>query len=477
MSKAVIRHVVVLMLENRSYDNVLGGLYLDPDQPAPPGQIGLDGLVAGSLPSNADPGRGTRLVMQPAADTTVPAIDPGEPFADMAQQIWGLAQKPSASENPTSAGPLGMMGGFTTNYAQLGGGRNPQDVMTYLTPQQVPVTAFLASNFGVSDQWFGSAPTHTYANRAFAHCGGPGVFPTGWSEAGSSYLDDTDYYRVHPFEFGYDTVGLSSIFAQLDAKLGTSATPNWKVYFHDLANALVLQDVFPCTASEANVNFGSFDGSDYDGAVPKPFKTIGSTFLEDAATGRLPPYSFIEPRYLSNYAPTKLPPNSNHPGVGMLPSLDHYPPTDVTNGEVLLATVYNALATSPQWANTLLIVTYDEHGGLYDHVTPPAATPPGPLVPPAGENGYPFDSFGPRVPALIISPWIPPGSTVRPKSVPFDHTSLIKTVWEVFDLDTPTRTCLTQRDASAESVLGALTLQAPTNSPGVVDVPRPTPTS
>ncbi len=476
MTTAEIKYIVVLMLENRSYDNVLGGVYLDPSNPAPEGQSKLDGVVLNSVQqSNVDPTSSTAglLYMQAATNTTVPAIDPGEPFEDMAQQIWGLSKKASIGENPTVPGPLGMMGGFTTNYVQQGTGGNAQDVMTYLTPDQIPVTAFLAKNFAVSDQWFGSVPTHTYANRAFAHCGGPGVIPPGHVDAGKSFLNDADYYLIHPTDFGFNTVALPSIFDQLELMpLPSNGMPPWKIYFHDLANALILQKVYNCSQSETNVNVGTVDDSDWGSGLPKSFNSVASSFVTDIANNTLAPYSFIEPRYLSNYAPTKVAPNSNHPGVGKLPSIEHYAPTDVTNGEILLATVYNALVKSSLWPNTLLIVTYDEHGGLYDHVSPPqTATEPGPSVPPARFNGYPFNSFGPRVPALIISPWVPAGSTVRPVSVPFDHTTIIKTVWETFNLSTPTTPYLTLRDNAAESVLPALSLTSASNNPGPVAVP------
>lgn len=476
MTTADIKYIVVLMLENRSYDNVLGGLYLDPSNSAPPGQSTLDGVVLNSVQqSNVDPGSSTGglLFMQAAANTTVPAIDPGEPFEDMAQQIWGLSTKASIGENPTVPGPLKMMGGFTTNYVQQGTGGNAQDVMTYLTPDQIPVTAFLARSFAVSDQWFGSVPTHTYANRAFAHCGGPGVIPPWHLEAGKSFLNDPDYGLIDPWDFGFNTVALPSVFDQLETMPAPSnGMPPWKVYFHDLANALLLQKVYKCSQSETNVNVGTFDASDYGAGVPPKFQAIASSFLDDISQNKLAPYSFIEPRYLSNYAPTKVAPNSNHPGVGKLPSFEHYAPTDVTNGEILLANVYNALRNSSLWPNTLLIVTYDEHGGLYDHVPPPQnATEPGTSVPAARLNGYPFNSFGPRVPALIISPWVPAGSTVRPVNVPFDHTTIIKTVWETFNLSTPTTPYLTLRDNAAESILPALSLSSPSNNPGPVQVP------
>ena len=115
--------------------------------------------------------------------------------------------------------------------------------------------------------------------------------------------------------------------------------------------------------------------------------------------GLLPSYSFIEPRYFVSRFRDKVP-------------NDQHPPTNLIHGEKLIADVYNALRAGPNWTKTLLIITYDEHGGTFDHASPPSATPPGP---PYGD-GFTFNRFGARVPAVLISPLIPPGSVIRPPS-------------------------------------------------------------
>jgi phospholipase C len=467
MATSPIQHIIVLMLENRSYDNVLGGLYLNGNTP-PPGQADLQGLMGDEW--NVNPATTLKnplpnITIQPAQNTTVPAVDPGEPFADMAQQIWGLPVAPSEDANPISSGALGMMGGFTTNYALQPGSPPAQDVMTYLTPDQVPVTAFLAKNFAVSDQWYGSVPTQTFPNRMFAHCGAPGA------DDGSSYLNDSDYVTVRsPLAIG--SVSLPSVFSQLDTVFGTEGSPNWKVYFHDFPNALLIDYVVSKAQSTNNANIATIDNTDWGDAVPWFLGAAPSTFLEDLANNTLPKYSFIEPRYLTDFAPAGLPPNSNHPGAGYVKMPSNPQATDVTNGEILLATVYNALYKSDAWDSTLLIVTYDEHGGLYDHVSPPQnAVAPGASTPPAYYNGFEFKHLGPRVPALIISPWVAPGSTFRPSKTPFDHTTIIKTLWDCFALGTPSQPYLTDRDDAAESVLGVASLQSASNNPGEVTVP------
>ncbi len=153
-------------------------------------------------------------------------------------------------------------------------------------------------------------------------------------------------------------------------------------------------------------------------------------FFEDVQNGTLPEYSFVEPRCL-------LPPiESQHPTAG------------VAGGDALLRRVYEALAANPNvWESLLFIVTFDEHGGFFDREKPPAATPP---FAGAGQSNFGFDVLGPRVPAVVVSPFIPP-LTVDPEA--HDHTSVIRTLWELFDLGEP----LTARDAAATSVLHLLT--------------------
>jgi phospholipase C len=169
-------------------------------------------------------------------------------------------------------------------------------------------------------------------------------------------------------------------------------------------------------------------------------------FAEDAGKGDLPTYSFIEPQYFDFF-------NS--------PANDQHPPHDVGLGEMLIADVYEALRASPAWVNTLLVVLYDEHGGIYDHEFPPAAVPPAPPAP----GGFAFDRLGVRVPALLVSPWVARGKVV---STPFDHTSVLKTLREMFRLGSQ----LTDRDGAAATFETVLDESQPrTNTPATL--PRP----
>lgn len=214
-----------------------------------------------------------------------------------------------------------------------------------------------------------------------------------------------------------------SLFHRLE-KRGQS----WRVYFHDFPQSSLIGDIW----LYAPAHFRFFD-----------------EFLADAKAGTLASYTFIEPRFFPDAI------------LGHMPN-DEHPPHNVAYGEQLIAAVYNAVRSSPYWKQTLLVVTYDEHGDCYDHMPPPRAVPPDVHE----QYGFSFDAYGVRVPAVIVSPYIAAGSKVRaPKSAqgespPFDRTSLIATVRALF---LPGETSLTARDAVAPDLLGALNLATSAN--------------
>ncbi|MGB6697168.1 MAG: alkaline phosphatase family protein, partial [Methylocella sp.] len=173
--------------------------------------------------------------------------------------------------------------------------------------------------------------------------------------------------------------------------------------------------------------------------------------------GVLPNYSFIEPRY---YTDIRLfPPQFNLPN-------DMHPPHVVCFGDQLVATVYNALRGNVEaWKKTMLVIVFDEHGGCYDHAPPPKAVPPG-LVVGHNPNRFAFDRYGVRVPAVIASPYIQPGTILRPSdnypedgATPFDHASVINTLRHRFELGDP----LTARVETAPTLERVLNLDAPEN--------------
>lgn len=390
---ADIQHVVVLMLENRSFDCMLGRLY-----PNDANYRGLTLSEYNNYNSNAY-GVWNDIGMSPST-ATIPDPDPGEMFADMNTQLFGVEIRPNTPPD---------MSGFAKSYAtQKGKGiYAPSAVMHYFTPEQVPVISALARTFGVCDQWHASAPCQTWPNRFFAHTG-----------------TSLGHVNNHDFSIPFDA---PSIFGRLQ-----DAGMSWRVYFHDMPQSILLKDVW----LHAVTHYRGF-----------------SQFLADAHSGALPNYSFIEPRYFADMFGAFIP-------------NDEHPPHNVIYGETLMATVYNALRGSTSWKNTLLIITYDEHGGCYDHVQPPDATSPDSAIGPVPDK-FAFDAYGVRVPAVIVSPWVPAGSKIRnpqggdgKSGTPFDHTSIIKTVRELF-LNGGGQ--LTARDGAAPSLMSALSLPDATN--------------
>ena len=381
-----IDHIVVLMLENRSFDSMLGALY--PPSPS------FDGLAGSEF--NLD----SQGVAIPARNISgsdpitmsTPTPDPGELWLDINMQIFGTSGVPNAASAPT-------MSGFAKNYmAQVAvapGNYDPKGVMHHYSVEQVPVISNLARQFSVCDRWFASAPCQTWPNRFFVH--------TGTAHG---------YENNDPTHFPYT---METIFNRFEL----AGTEDWKIYFHDIAQSKTLTETWLLSD-----HFHFYE-----------------QFQNDAKNGTLPAYSFIEPRYFSEWS---------------MPN-DQHPPHVVTLGEQLIADVYNSLRGGPGWTKTLLIIIYDEHGGCYDHVSPPAASPPSSLA----SQPFNFDRYGVRVPAVIISPYIKQGTVLRPPgTIPYDHTSVIATLRKRYpELGAP----LTSRDAAAPDLDNALTLLAPTN--------------
>ena len=407
---AAVDHIVVLMLENRSFDHLLGFLYTDAGNTSPAGDP-YEGLTGSESCPGSDGTAVPVLRLTPAtADLYFyPGADPGEGYAATNDQCYGSQQAPAA-------GAVAPMRGFVTNYAQaiqdnrskgwyVFPGTAESWIMGCHTSETLPVLSALARGFCVCDHWYGSVPTMTMPNRAFL-CAG----------TSQGQMDD----QTKKF-----TVG--SIFGAL-----TQAGVPWKIYGYDTP-PLTKSD-FPDTSSAPLTNFGLF-----------------TDFQTDAQGGNLPAYAFLEPSWGSDG-------NSQHPNY------------NVALGEQLILDTYRALRDGPGWDSTLLIVTYDEHGGCFDHVSPPwGATPPDSTP---GEYGFDFTRFGPRVPAILAGPMVPPGTVYRVPNgtTPFDHTSVLATVEHRFGLGP-----LTERDAAAPDVGGALTLSTLRTDDPLAGVSAPTP--
>ncbi len=411
-----IDHFVVLMLENRSFDNLLGGLY--PKSAAFDGvdgsesNIGRDGTV---YPLRAMPPEAS------IANLTVPNPDPGEAWSDINLQIFGPRQVESvANLNRPKPDAAADMSGFAESYTDVNGDPprgdyNPQHIMSRYDPaQHVPALAQLAKAFAVCDCWFASAPCQTWPNRFFLHTG---------TAAG---YENNQTGNVLNFT-------MPTIFNAFD---NAHQRDGWAIYHHDVPQTLTLSKL-----RGRLQNFHMFD-----------------KFLKQAADGTLPHYSFIEPRYYSDIG--GFPPRFNLPN-------DQHPPHIVTFGDELVASIYKALRSNIEaWKKTMLIIIYDEHGGCYDHVAPGRAAPPGHVPGDNPEPEFLFDRYGIRVPAVIASPYIQAGTVLRPSdeyprdgATPFDHTSVISTLRSRFNLGN----ALTARDAAAPTLERVLNLDLPIN--------------
>lgn len=394
-----IKHVVVVMFENRSFDTMLGGLYsggagsTGSTQPAhflpaggtpPP----FDGLKPGL--SNLSKTGGTVLASMPAATATLPDPDPQETFANVRIQLLGNAQ----GDSP--------MSGFVLNYESTAT-TDASQVMQCHSAGQLNVLSTLAREYAVSDAWFASVPSQTWPNRAFAHAG-----------TSNGHVDNGS--PPDPFDWQ-----LRTIFNVL-GDVGAS----WAVYSDALVAPSLTLTMFPTL---------------WDAKYKPNFQRF-SAFVSACQNNTLPQYAFIEPRFL-------LDPNDQHP------------PHDVYAGERFLYDIWSAISTSPAWPETLLVITYDEHGGTYDHVLPPANAVPPDAASNPGDQNYGFDSFGVRVPAVVVSPYIAAGTVFRAAgTTPYDHTSILATLRDWLDI-APADMLASQRVAAAPTLAPLLTLDTP----------------
>ncbi len=351
-----IEHIVVLMLENRSFDHMLGYLSLEG---------GRDDIV-GLREELANDHDGRRYPVR-HLETTAIADDPDHSARSVDLQVGG-----------------GEMNGFVASYARTlsrHGVRNadPGRVMGYYNAADVPVYDHLARQFAVCDHWFSSVPGATWPNRLYALCG-----------RAARSRDDLPHnlppmYNQPSFVRHLDACGVS-----------------WRWYSFEVGT-LRLADAHYALGHHDNFAFFSRANLNWKAELEFRIDTLAPGFLEDAARGTLPSVSWIDPNF-SNFNPIGFQPNDDHA------------PADIKDGQELVLAVYHALATGPQWEKTMLIIFYDEHGGFYDHVPPPAAP---------DDNRRTFGRYGVRVPALIVSPWTEPGSVA---TTVFDHTSIMKTI-------------------------------------------------
>jgi phospholipase C len=396
-----IRHIFVLMLENRAFDHMLGfssivGANAETGKPT-----AISGLTGDESNTWAEV---VYSVSHPAVDPMT--IDPCHEFLCVLEQLCG-----HDAVYPHGGGqyPVISNSGFASNFATAVNSPSPGDVMKCFTSEQLPVLSALAKEFCVCDAWYCSMPGPTWPNRFFA---------LGGSSAGLDHSPTTEemgeWESVNGFKFQH-----GSIFERRKGLKHLEEKLKWRIYggnvvftFAHALKEIHLWDVRRYTDFAKDVGAEKYDAE----------------------------FTWIEPNYghvLTNYEKG----DSQHPLDG------------VAGGEALIKATYEAVRNSPLWESSMLIITWDEHGGFYDHVAPPSTMPPADNIEfgSANKYGFRFDQLGPRVPAVVISPLIPQ-NVIDHRT--YDHTSILATTEKCFDLQP-----MTERDRNANDLLKLATLE------------------
>lgn len=379
-----IKTIVVLVMENRSFDHMLG--YLNRRNPH------IDGLSG----SEFNMVNNRTIFVSDTAEFVDP--DPGHSYQAISEQVFGLGMP---FEDPPP------MSGFATNAESLTPGMST-NVMSAFRPEVVPVTTALAMEYTVFDRWFASVPSSTQPNRLFVH--------------------SATSHGLMANQEGILAAGLPQRTIMEDV---ADAGLTFGVYYQNLPTLLFYSNM---RLAKYTSNFMDYDPN----------------FKAHAAAGTLPNYVVVEQRYFD---------------MGRSPANDDHPSHDVSQGQVLLKEVYETLRASPQWESMLLVITYDEHGGFYDHVPTPVIGVPSPdgIVGVAGTYSFKFDRLGVRVPTIAVSPWMPKGFVEHKASGPmapfsqYEHSSIPATVRKLFNLQSPH---LTAREAWAGTFEHLVTQQA-----------------
>lgn len=453
-----IDHVVVVMLENRGFDHVLGMLYDTANGDRPRRMVPADAEVYGQhadsefeglagLPPDAcvnTHGNVTTGPIRGARSPKTPRFNPHEDFVHILAQMYdedpgdmadadtrdGRLKDDGVYRRPTMTG---YIEDYVDSIEHHGGVRNPSDgdireIMEMYLPEQLPVLNGLARSFAVSDMWFCSVPSQTNTNRAYYLSGTARGLVT-------NTFYEPERIKQHADSLPADTATIFDLMDKADWMYFWQA--KWPPLPKDTSRYnQYLRYMFPNYQSGAyNDNFAKLDD-----------------FVQRAEGGRLPKLSVIEPawgggdmfrhRYVS---PMDL------RGRKFSQGNDMHPPSQLTQGEDLLREIYEAVfVRGAARDRTMLIITFDENGGTFDHVPPPGATPIPPIDQsptrheraPAGyegpnmdpdtgtQFGFTFDMYGIRVPTIVAAPFVAPGTVFRSSTpgVPLDHTSLISTI-------------------------------------------------
>lgn len=444
-----IKHIVYLMLENRSLDNVLGWLY---DKDAPKHSFPetdkphYEGLKENTY-FNLDAHGNKHYIKKGTSGMSVPTHDPNEEYEHVNFQLFMNQQTPTdPSISPT-------MGGFYQDYYTWYD--LPDEIMQTYTPDQLPVLNGLAKNFAVSDGYYASIPTQTNCNRAFAATGNSLGYRKG-SNVLTAWVNNY-FGSLDPFELEV-TFSERTMWHVLN-EYGMDTPDDWMIYYSEQWH-----DGFCFTRDLLD----QLQNSQLD----PHFDSI-NTFFASAKAGTLPKFCFLEPTW--GLKKWEIGWNGN----------DYHPPCNLTEGEKFLYSIYKALTSNvAAWNETLLIINFDEHGGTYDHMPPRwGALPPwsgafDTRKPQVYEQDFKFDRFGVRVPLLLVSPLVEPSTVFRsrPGGQPYDHAATIATILELLGLKDRSQWRLGNRVFHAQSFKHVLSRLSPrTEIPAICD-PLPLPT-
>jgi phospholipase C len=437
-----IKHVVVLMMENRSFDNLLGWLYNRENDPpykeVPTGQT-FEGL---DRATKEIPWRGKMYGARHGTDMTQPYPDPNEEYAFMYRQMFDKDFDPK-KHVPDKAGQMPAMDGYMTDYetavTRHGGDlKQVEAIMNCFRPTDVPVISQLANSFTVCDHWYASLPSQTLANRCFVHAG----TSRGHVNNSSDATRHASWVSTAP-----------TIFSMMK-----KANIAWRIYYGgslSICNAFLTHLDLLELAPDHHKYF--FDNNTFE------------DYVRNVKEEEFPSYIFIEPTLMAGRR--WGPQDDEHPqsfksSVGG--------PSNVLWGEDLIARMFNALtANTKLWASTMFVLLFDECGGLYDHYPPQPtrAIPPDNVVLPEWDpyyTGFKFDRYGARVPAIVCSPYT---KKAQVSNAIYDHTSVLKTLNELF---LGGKAGLGARTASANSLL-PLVSEPTFRTDTPVLKPRPTP--
>jgi phospholipase C len=332
--------------------------------------------------------------------------DPGHDFSDVNLQLFGT--------HTPAPGQQVDMSGFVRSYAEKCSAdiSRSHRIMKGFAPGKIPALFTLAKNFAVCDRWFSSVPGPTLPNRLFAHCGTSG-----------GRLDMSPEYFAG-FRTIYEVLDRANVSAAVYSG-GWSSTATF---------SFLLKNQGSCFATLEDF-YSDCDGDESD----------------------IPQYCFLEPRYSSGFV-----------NETFLPQNDQHPDSDIRQGDKLIYSVYEAIRKNRKlWESSILVVTYDEHGGMYDHVTPDSISSPDGK----SDLGFDFTRLGVRVPTVIVSPYITAGTV---SSLLFDHTSLIATARRQFT-GTWQDEVLGKRAAAANTFTVPSILNSPMLRNDRVTIPDPTP--